>query len=277
MVNKVACFLTCGHTEAGEMQGFLRRCCTSNIHFVQCLPNKPKRKKKEGTVIKDEFSGLTHEGLLEKALSIIRMNREQYTNYKGIVFEDDLDDLTQDGANIRADMIRRKIKDVLGDIPVVVVFAAPEVEAWFIADWNHGFGIYRRPDFLKEGFSVKEGSFLVHHMRAFFNEMILREYTERIEEYGEQIPYKKLSDEIIAALDNPAEHDISSSFRRYIRERGANNPELAERFIECRRLRYSKKETGSLMLRNLDPTVVANNCRLYFANAFREIQALGTL
>ena len=275
MVNKVACFLACGYTEAGEMQGFLRRCCSSNIRFVQCMPNKPKRKKRNGSIIKDEFSGLTHDGLVDKALEIIQMNREQYKNYKGIVFEDDLDNLTKDDANARANTIRSRIKDVLGNIPVVVVYAAPEVEAWFIADWDHGFGIYRRSGLLKTGFSVGEGDFLVHHMRGFFREMILGEYDGRVEEYGEQVPYKKLSEEIIVALDNPVEQDISRSFRRYIKERGSTNPELVERLIECRNLRYSKKETGSLMLRNLDPIVVAKNCQVFFAKAFREVQNLG--
>lgn len=273
MVNKVACFLTCGYTEAGEMQSLLRRCCSSNTRFVQCMPNKPKRRKRNGSIIKDEFSGLTHDGLVNKALEIIRMNKEQYINYRGIVFEDDLDNLTQDDANTQANRIRGKIKDILGDIPVVIVYAAPEVEAWFIADWDHGFGIYRRPELLKAGFSVKDGFFLDHHMRGFFKEIILGEYADKIEEYGTQVPYKKLSDEIIMALDSSVEQSISCSFRRYIKEKGSKNPELAERFIECKNLRYSKKETGSLMLRNLDPAVVADNCQLYFAKAYREIQS----
>ena len=214
MVSKVACFLTCGYTEAGEMQGFLRRCCNSDIRFVQCLPNKPKRKKKNGSIIKDEFSGLTHNGLVDKMMDIIKKHREQYSNYRGIVFEDDLDDMTPEATYKRSASIKNMIKSEIGDIPVVIVFAAPEVETWFIADWNNGFGIYRKPEILKDHFSSLEGDFLNHHLRSFFNEVILGEYKEKMEEYGEQRPYKKLSEEIIHALDNPVEMDVANSFRR---------------------------------------------------------------
>jgi hypothetical protein len=44
-------------------------------------------------------------------------------------------------------------------------------------------------------------------MRNFFKEMLLGEYSDKLEKYGEQRPYKKLSDEIIHALDNSAEED----------------------------------------------------------------------
>lgn len=95
-----------------------------------------------------------------------------------------------------------------------------------------------------------------------------------MEKYGEQRPYKKLSEEIILALNNPVETDISNSFRRYLMERGDKNQELVDRIIDCKNLRYSKKETGSIMLRNLDPKEVAKNCQLFFANAYTEISTV---
>lgn len=275
MVNKVACFLTCGYTEAGEMQGFLQRCCQSKVHFVQCMPNKPKRKRENDNIIKDKFSGLTHESLVQKMMDIIKMNREQYKNYKGIVFEDDLDDISIEEANTRSKSIRKLIRNAIGDIPVVVVYAAPEIESWFIADWNNGFGIYKRPEILRNHFSANEAAFLDHHMRNFFKEMLLGEYSDKLEKYGEQRPYRKLSDEIIHALDNSTEEDISCSFRKYLMERGISNPELVNRLIECKYLRYSKKDTGSMMLRGLDPKKVAEKCQIYFAGACRDIAKLG--
>ena len=44
MVNRIACFLTCGYTEAGAMQSFLRK-INDNYEFRQFLPNKTIKKK----------------------------------------------------------------------------------------------------------------------------------------------------------------------------------------------------------------------------------------
>lgn len=44
MVERVACFLTCGYTEAGAMQFFLKK-INSKYEYKQYLPNKTIKKK----------------------------------------------------------------------------------------------------------------------------------------------------------------------------------------------------------------------------------------
>ena len=65
MVEKIACFLTCGYTEAGVMQSFLRK-IDGNYEYKQYLPNKTIKKKGDPKTINPELSGLTGKKLLEK-------------------------------------------------------------------------------------------------------------------------------------------------------------------------------------------------------------------
>lgn len=44
MVERIACFLTCGYTEAGAMQFFLRK-LNDRYEYKQYLPNKTIKKK----------------------------------------------------------------------------------------------------------------------------------------------------------------------------------------------------------------------------------------
>lgn len=74
MVNKgtIACFFTCGYTESGGMQGFLRR-INPLYEYRMYLPNKVLRKKqmkagKPVSMIKEEYSGLTGDALINKIL-----------------------------------------------------------------------------------------------------------------------------------------------------------------------------------------------------------------
>ena len=65
MVNRIACFITCGYTEAGAMQSFLKR-INENFEYKQYLPNKTIKKKGMPKIIPDEINGLTGTALLEK-------------------------------------------------------------------------------------------------------------------------------------------------------------------------------------------------------------------
>lgn len=44
MVDRIACFLTCGYTEAGAMQFFLKK-MNDKYEYKQYLPNKTIKKK----------------------------------------------------------------------------------------------------------------------------------------------------------------------------------------------------------------------------------------
>lgn len=69
MVDRIACFLTCGYTEAGAMQFFLKK-INDKYEYKQYLPNKTIKKKGDAKNISSNISGLTGEALLEKIYSI---------------------------------------------------------------------------------------------------------------------------------------------------------------------------------------------------------------
>ena len=70
MVNRIACFLTCGYTEAGAMQFFLRE-INNSFEYKQYLPNRTIKKKGDSKNIGSSISGLTGKALLTKVYSII--------------------------------------------------------------------------------------------------------------------------------------------------------------------------------------------------------------
>ncbi|MBP3609591.1 MAG: hypothetical protein J6J42_04560 [Lachnospiraceae bacterium] len=92
MVNRIACFLTCGYTEAGAMQYFLKK-INDNYDYKQYLPNKTIKKKGDSKRISSDISGLTGEALFEKIYSILGKYRDEISKCKAVLIEDDLDGL----------------------------------------------------------------------------------------------------------------------------------------------------------------------------------------
>ena len=70
MVERIACFLTCGYTEAGAMQSFLHK-INDRYEFRQYLPNKTIKKKGMPKNISDAINGLTGDRLLEEIYKIL--------------------------------------------------------------------------------------------------------------------------------------------------------------------------------------------------------------
>lgn len=124
MVGKIACFLTCGYTEAGVMQSFLRK-INGNYEFKQYLPNKTIKKKGDSKIISPELSGLTGEALLEKIYSILEKHRNEINQCKAILIEDDLDgkfhEYNEDDVIAYKAQIIDRVHEKLGsNLPVIV-------------------------------------------------------------------------------------------------------------------------------------------------------------
>ena len=138
MVDVIACFLTCGYTEAGAMQFFLKK-INDRYEYRQCLPNKTIKKKGMPKKIDDKMSGRTGEALLEKVYELIEKHRDEYSQCRAILVEDDLDGrfagYSQKEVGEYNRKIIEKIQDKLGKkLPVFVLYASPEAESWFIAE-----------------------------------------------------------------------------------------------------------------------------------------------
>lgn len=262
--SRIACFLTCGYTEAGAMQAFLRK-INDNYDYKQYLPNKTIKKKGMPRTISDKVSGLTGEALLRKVYEIIEKHPKEICQCSAIIIEDDLDGNFND-IDERNSSIREKICSIIKqDIPVFILYASPEIEGWFIADWDNGFGyIYDASECVKD-IESNAKTFFTHHLRQYINEYILKEYKDDIEHYGYfDSQYYKLSDELIKAIQN----DVKG----YILALPNTNQDFAKQIESSRDLYYSKKIHGDRMLRKLDPAGVANKCRYFFQPVYEEIR-----
>jgi hypothetical protein len=269
MVNRVACFLTCGYTEAGAMQAFLRK-INANFEYKQYLPNKTIKKKGMPKSISPEVNGLTGESLLNKVYEIMKKHTDEISQCSAIVIEDDLDGRFEGWNDEKIkkyyEDVCRNVRDILGDeVKVFIVYASPEVEGWFLADWENSFeSVYAE---VVDDVETDARQYFLHHLRQYVVKFVLREYAGDIERYGYlDGKYVKLSDEIIRALE--------SDVKEYVR----NLPNANERYVnqieESRQLYYSKRLHGDKMLRRIEPSTVAAVCKHFFAPAYYKLSAL---
>lgn len=248
MVNKIGCFITGSWTEAGAMSIFLKK-INNGFEYIQCLPNKPKYKKG----LDDSISGLSGEALINEMFRRIEKYKNEYSKFQAIILEDDLDCgfYRKDKEYIRNYKlaIQNKIYTIIGkEIPVFFLFASPEIEAWFLSDWNNTF------------VKVYNNSYFCHRLKNFIDKNIIKEYwVEGIKHFGmsDEI-YHKLSDEIINA--------VSIGVKDEMRKERMNKK--LKLILEDKRYYYSKKVHGDMMLKNIDPQHLLEKCNVYFSPAY---------
>lgn len=269
MVKRVACFLTCGYTEAGAMQFFLKK-INNNFEYKQYLPNRTIKRKGDPKNISSSISGLTGEALLEKVYSIIEKYNDEIRECAAILIEDDLDDRFLNFSQDKIDEYNRKIKEnvqqkVGRDIPVYILYAAPEIESWFVADWENGFEFLYSQNSVVSDIEKNGRTFFTHHLKQYIESEVLKEYCEDIEKYGVfDGEYKKLSDQLIKA--------IQVDIKDYISNLHGTNKQYVKQIVDSRCLYYSKRLHGDMMLRNILPENVGKGCLNYFRNTYFELQ-----
>ncbi|MGN0407700.1 MAG: hypothetical protein ACI4EJ_05540 [Bacteroides sp.] len=268
MVEKIACFLTCGYTEAGVMQSFLRK-INGNYEYKQYLPNKTIKKKGDPKIINPQISGLTGQALLEKIYSILEKHRNEINQCKAILIEDDLDgkfhEYSDDEVIGYKKQITDRVHEKLGsELPVVIMYASPEIESWFVADWKNGFEFLYTGSGVIKDVSSNARQLFAYHLRQYIRKEILKEYADDIENYGWfDGEYIKLSDELIDAVQTKVKEYMSGL-------QTLNSIQLKE-IVESRDLYYSKNLHGSTMLRQIQPTIVLEKCPKYFGDAYNRL------
>lgn len=268
MVERVACFLTCGYTEAGAMQFFLKK-INDRYEYKQYLPNKTIKKKGSAKSISSDISGLTGDALLEKVYSILEKYKDEISRCKAVLIEDDLDGKFRGWSQEQVEEHKRKIVDrvcekLKKDVPVFILYASPEAESWFVSDWKNGFEyLYCRSGIVGDiEYSAKQ--FFSHQLKRYIDNYILKEYADNIEEYGWfENKYMKLSDQIIET--------VQTDIKDYIRVMKSVNASYVKQIVESRDLYYSKKLHGDRMLRNIEPGIIADKCRRYFGVTYNQI------
>ncbi len=268
MVDKIACFLTCGYTEAGAMQALLRK-INGRYDYKQCLPNKSVKKKGTPKVIDKRVNGLTGEKLLEKVYEIIKAHKTDILGCKAIILEDDLDGRfygwKEEQITDYKKTIIDKIHEILGQkIPVFILYAAPEVESWFIADWKNGFEyLYGCTGVIKDVES-RAKLFFTHHLKQYIDVEILKEYANAVEDYGYfDGKYVKLSDQL--------KNGIQCGVKDYIAAIKGTNKDYVNQIVNSRDIFYLKSLHGNEMLKNISPEILADRCREYFALFYHDL------
>jgi hypothetical protein len=269
MVKRVACFLTCGYTEAGAMQAFLKK-INGEYEYKQYLPNRTIKKKGDPKNISSSISGLTGLKLLEKVYKIIENHRSEIAECTAILMEDDLDDrfsgFTEAQIVAYNKNVKERICQILGhEIPVFLMYASPEIESWFLADWENGFSYLYCNSGCVVDLNMNSRKFFVTHLKQFIEKNVLKEYCDNIELFGTfDGKYIKLSERLIEAVQTEA--------KEYIKALPGTNTEYVDQIVNSRCLYYSKKLHGDIMLRNIEPQNVAKDCTVYFRAVYFELQ-----
>jgi len=269
MVEKIACFLTCGYTEAGAMQFFLKK-INDKYDYKQYLPNKTIKKKGYDKRISSDLSGLTGEALLDKIYNIIEKYKDDISKCKAVLIEDDLDGKfykhSEEQIEAYKNNIIKNVHEKLGkEIPVFILYASPEVESWFISDWENGFKYLYCQSGAVTDLESEAKTYFSHQLKQYIDKNILGEYVDEIEEYGWfGDKYVKLSDEIIEAIQVDA--------KEYMDRMKNANLDYVNQIRQSKDLYYSKKIHGDRMLRNIKPDIVAKKCRHYFESTYYQLR-----
>lgn len=266
---RVACFFTAGYTELNAMKSFMRK-INDGVEYIQLCPIGPRKSK---GAIKDrhkhqilkEQNGMTGEKLIDFAAEFIGKKRFEEEGYEAILIEDDKDgrflSMQEDGTGIIDEdswkcfknRVIERLNKIRPDIPVIFFYAAPEIEAWFLADWSNGFG-----NVYKDVCTVRQNEYFSIKFRKYVNDSILTDtYRNCIERYGYfEEKYRKLSAEIQRALQ---EIDFLEDYM----------PEKEHPTIS-----YSKDKQGGTMLECVNPKTILQNCSFFFKDGYQSLQTL---
>jgi len=267
---RIACFFTAGYTELNAMKAFMSK-INRQAEYIQLCPIAQRRSKdmirnRHVDSMDGRQSGLTGPKLIDYVLDFIKTKRFREEQYDALLIEDDKDHrflrLLQNGTGeIDREEWERFKKGILDqihllypDMPVVFFFAAPEVETWFLADWENGFGNVYSTDFSRAQnvhFSTK--------FRMYVNDYILTNaYRNCMESYGYfDGKYRKLSGEIQEKI---AENDFLLDYK----------PDELHPIVS-----YSKRKEGERMLYQIEPELVLRNCDEFFREAFYSLKGIG--
>ena len=270
---KIACYITGGWTECGYMTRFLEK-INRNYDYRQRFPQKNIGKKgKERTKI--TIDGTTGSALIKWIYSDLRRHGKELTDYSAIIIEDDLDDnyFLESGTKRDYELIEKRKQEIKSeirgllqkpDLPVIFFYALPEIEAWFLADWDQSFAIEYK-SVLKE-----MNSYFSITMKKYVNKEILTDKfsISEIENFGfVNGKYTKISEKFRTAFIGYSQWSEADKNNQIFNER-------INKLIKDNKIAYSKKMEGVNMLLRIRPEVIAVNCRYYFINAFNELKDL---
>lgn len=235
MVRKIGCFITEGWTEAGAMSVFLKK-INSEFEYIQCFPAKRKYTKESDR----KLNGLTGEALIEEVYRRITLYKNDYLDFSAIIIEDDLDCRFHGKSSTEIDNYKMKIRQTIWErlgkeIPVIFLFASPEIETWFICDWDNTF------------VHVYQDQFFCNRLQKYLVKVVLKGYWQTgIENFGiTDGKYTKLSDSLQRAIACGVKDELRGLYSN------KPIPPIVMRIINDRSYYYSKKIHCDRMLTQL--------------------------
>lgn len=287
MKKYVAGFFTGGYTELHELPRFFKQ-INPELNIRQLCPYAVKKNQQDirsrNCTLEqiDSFhSGLTGDALIDFICDFVKKETFSRENYDAILIEDDKDDrfltLTQDGhskidpvswetfkANATQKIhqsIRESLsdsQDIAPDIPVIFFWAAPEIEAWMIADWSNGFGsIFSNAPLHRNTIRQLDHEF----KRTVYQTILTPYYQDALESYGcFKGLYVKISERIQRSIVDP-----DGFLTRVL-------PPESEFDYSC--IRYSKKTTGGVLLSRLLPENILIHCNFFFKEGYYALLSL---
>lgn len=276
MVIKVGYFCTAGYTELGGLQPFLNKIRPNEVRFIRCFPTGVKQNLKVGrmntTPVTDKddkvnnVSGYTGERLFDAMIEKLEQFRdngywdEEQFDYLLLIDDADcrfngVEDLKQ-AIDQQLQAWQAGVDEVFQGsrtVPLIVLFASPEAEAWFVADWQNSF----RFDY---------HSAVASQLHHYIHQNILR--GSSVEMFGGAPDFAsgqaacriKLSEEMVAAF-----HRIPQFGTPIFQDIFHNHPQNRT---------YSKRVQGPSMLKRIEPEVVAASCTSFFAPVYRQLKML---
>lgn len=230
---RVGLCATAGHTEVGGLQAFLQA-LLPGATIQRLLPAVRKPAPKKGISIpvpRSDHSGMTGSWLVHATLQKLQDPRTGPLD--ALILADDADCRFDCEAGAAWERWTQQTTDAFrqaqSQLPVFLLLASPEIEAWFLADFDRGFG---HDTFLRECF--RNGAAARGAVRHRLTPLM------RAGEAfgGPRRPdgcTRKLSVEIVSELDN-----LPGAFRP-----------------------YSKRLHGGPMLRRLNPEIIRARCPLH--------------
>lgn len=267
---RVACFFTGGFTELNAMKAFMKK-INDKVDYIQLCPtgtrkSKDSIKNRRIENISNFQNGLTNESLISYVLSEVEKNHFREESYDAVIIEDDKDNRflrVQSNGLASIDLegwknykihVLNRLAEKGVSVPVIFFLAAPEVESWFIADYQNSFG-----KVFATKLSSRQNCFFSNQFNKYLKSQILtKAYINSIESYGYfNNFYYKLSEKIQDAI-------YTNAF--FSEETPSLNSNIS--------LRYSKRVEGEEMLYNIDPQTVSKLCNKFFKESYLELQQL---
>ena len=265
-------FHTFGETEE-PLYNWLQK--TNQIEWERGFPEAYKPGPK---VNRPTNTGCTGKDLEKEMENRLKLYKLRFTGFKVVLIEDDLDYMPWNNCAAQETIENRaihakawldsKYRELVpkvqnaysNDIDLVILYASPEVETWFLADWQNGMG------------KICEDDMFCAALNRSLKEKLAEYYDEHIELWHYYPSSRaKLSDIIIKMIfdlqmtmeDADGNIPLEGLFSMDERKR-----------IDGSKFEYKKTNHGKHMLEDIDQEKVYEKCQYFYRHAIDKIREI---